>query len=146
MKFRTELIPMKPSFFLNPERAVVLLGSCFTDNIGRMMRGCRWRAFPNICGTLFNPASIANILRIALFDHNIYSTIRKSVAERGGRYVSWLTDSLATTFSKAETVERVYSRFLRLMTCLSEADALIVTFGTAWVYELRERRGYIVSN
>ncbi|MDE6793274.1 MAG: GSCFA domain-containing protein [Muribaculaceae bacterium] len=146
MKFRTELIPAKPSFVLNPERAVVLLGSCFTDNIGRMMRCSRWRAFPNVCGTLFNPASIANILRIALYDQNIYSTIRRSVAERDNRYVSWLTDSCATTYSKAETEERVFSRFLRLMTYLSEAETLIITFGTAWVYELCERPGYIVSN
>ncbi|MDE5806509.1 MAG: GSCFA domain-containing protein, partial [Muribaculaceae bacterium] len=61
-------------------------------------------------------------------------------------WVSWLTDSGSTTYDRNDTKDRVFHRFLRLHNHLKGARTLIVTFGTAWVYELKERPGYIVSN
>ena len=146
MKFRTEYEPRNCNALINPEEPAVLIGSCFTDYIGNRMRFCRWRAFPNITGTLYNPASIANTLRIAINCNNVLDCIRESTVRNGSLWVSWLTDSGATTYDLHDTTNRIFHSFIRLHNRLFEARTLIVTFGTAWVYELREHPGYIVSN
>ncbi len=146
MKFRTEYETRQSANLLNPEQSVVLIGSCFTDYIGERMRMCRWAAFPNITGTLFNPASIAKILRIASDWTEVVDTIDDSIAQRDRLWVSWLADSRCTTYSNHGTKNRLFDSLLELQKRLKGAKTLIVTFGTAWIYELRERQGYVVSN
>ncbi len=146
MKFRTEIDIKQSDNLLDPEQPVVLIGSCFTDYIGERMRMCRWRAYPNITGTLFNPASIAKILSIAIQWDNIFDIIADSIAQRDKHWVSWLADSGCTTYSNQDTKSRIFDRLLKLRNKLKDAKTLIVTFGTAWIYDLRERPGYVVSN
>lgn len=146
MKFRTEFISRQSDRLLNPEQPVVLTGSCFTDYIGERMRACRWAAYPNITGTLFNPSSIAKILKLACTWNDAVEVIYDSLASRDSLWISWLTDSGCTSYSKDDTKERVYNRLFELRDHLKEARTLIVTFGTAWIYELRECPGYVVSN
>lgn len=146
MKFRTEYDVRPSGRLLDPEKAVVLIGSCFTDNIGERMKFCRWRAFPNITGTLYNPLSIANILRIACKRESILEAVDESISNRDQLWMTWLMDSGCTTFSRQDTVDLASDRLRSLSNHLSEARTLIVTFGTAWIYELRERQGYVVSN
>lgn len=146
MKFRTEFMVRQSALLLDPEQSVILIGSCFTDYIGDRMRSSRWRAFPNITGTLFNPSSIAKTLHIACTIKDYSDVINNSLASRDGLWMSWLTDSGCTTYSKDNTRKLISDRFQNLRRHLKEANALIVTFGTAWIYELRERPGYVVSN
>lgn len=146
MKFRTEFVCRPSERLIDPERSAVLIGSCFTDYIGERMRACRWRAFPNITGTLFNPSSIANILRIACTWENPFETIDESIVSRDRLWMSWLADSGCTTYSERDTKDCIFSRLLDLRNSLNGARTLIVTFGTAWIYELKARPGYIVSN
>lgn len=146
MKFRTEYESRPGDLLLDPERSVVLIGSCFTDYIGERMRKCLWRAYPNIAGTLYNPSSISNILRLASMWKDVSDAIDGSLVKRETLWMSWLSDSGCSTYSKSETKERVLSRIAELHDKLKGAHALIVTFGTAWIFELRERPGYVVSN
>ncbi len=146
MKFRTEFEARQSEQLLNPEQPAVLIGSCFTDYIGERMRMCRWAAYPNVTGTLFNPASIAKILRIASEWHEALDIIDDSLAQRDRLWMTWLADSGCTTYSSQDTKARLLDRLLELNKRLREAKTLIVTFGTAWIYELRERPGYVVAN
>lgn len=146
MKFRTEYVAKASDKQLNPEEPVVLIGSCFTDYIGDRMRACRWRAYPNVTGTLFNPSSIAKVLKLAITSDKPSDIIDESIAQNGQLWISWLSDSGCATYSKSNTKDRVFSHLLRLRDRLSGAKTLIVTFGTAWIYELKKRPGYIVAN
>lgn len=146
MKFRTAYEARPCGFMLDPEQSVVLIGSCFTDYIGNRMRACRWRALPNITGTLFNPASIARIIRIAAEWMEVSETIDDSLTQRERLWMSWLADSGCTTYSRQDTRDVLFERLLELHNNLKRAKTMIVTFGTAWIYELRERPGYVVAN
>lgn len=146
MKFRTEYNARPCTELLNPELPVVLLGSCFTDYIGERMRKCRWDAYPNICGSLYNPKSIANILSIACSGTSFSHIVSDSIVERNPLWVSWLMDSKCVTYTQKETRDCIISKLNTLRSRLEESPLLIITFGTAWIYELRERPGYIVSN
>lgn len=146
MRFRTEYEAKPGGRLLNPEESAVLIGSCFTDYIGERMRTCRWRAFPNVTGVLYNPCSIANILRIACGEDEISQAIEDSIVNKDSLWMSWLADSKCTSSKRQETIDRITDKLIALHERMAEAKALIVTFGTAWIYELKERPGYVVSN
>lgn len=147
MKFRTEIDIIPSSRPLDPQRSVVLLGSCFTDSIGEKMRWCRWRAMPNICGVLYNPASIARILHLACsLRGDCADEIRDSIVEKDSLWMSWLMDSGVASCSETSTERNVMERIRKLGDAVAEAGALIVTFGTSWIYELSSNEGYVVSN
>ncbi|MDE5774675.1 MAG: GSCFA domain-containing protein [Muribaculaceae bacterium] len=146
LKFRTEYKISKGKWMLDPKQPVILLGSCFTDYIGTRMRSCRWRAYPNICGTLFNPASIAKILRIAASGDSFSDTISESVAHNDKLWVTWLSDSQCSAYDKTDTISAIHHKLSTLQQRLNDTATIIITFGTAWVYQLRNREEYIVAN
>lgn len=88
IKFRTEYTPVRENFTLNPEKPVLLMGSCFADNISQRMQFCRWNAC-NPFGVLFNPLSIARVLRMSL--SGLYADIPDSIFGNEGIFHSWLS-------------------------------------------------------
>ncbi len=124
MLFRTEYHARRQELTLSPERPVVLMGSCFSDRIGAAMRRCGWDACVNPCGTLFNPFSIAS--------HLLYEEY--TVEDEGFSF------DFPTAFGAAEAMVRAREE---LRDAISRAQALIVTLGTAIVYERGNR---VVAN
>lgn len=129
MKFRTEIGPLRGGFTIGPDDRVVLLGSCFADNVGERLRADGFEAVHNPLGPLYNPASVLR------------------VTERGGRpygeedFVEldgvWHCLDFASRYraaSAAELAERVNADYLPLAEALERATVLIVTFGTTGVY------------
>ena len=62
MKFRTEIEPVKTGHEIHHGDSVLLLGSCFTDNIGERLAIDGFNAVYNPLGPLYNPLSIARCL------------------------------------------------------------------------------------
>ena len=155
MKFRTEYKVAGRAFVLDTCRPVVLLGSCFADNISAKMKSCLWEA-ENPLGTLYNPLSIANALSVCLGFVGNESTgdgsgsvegfgedrdrdmsaqlmsFEESLFKAGGMWRSWLFDSKMSAESREDVVYAFGERCRRLDALLSRAEVLFVTFGTAW--------------
>lgn len=138
----TEYCPTLSPQPLDPERPLTLLGSCFTDSVGSRMRRCRWKAVSNPCGVLYNPLSIAGAVEAAVEGGDVDKTVMQS----GPLWVSWLMDSHAAAYSRQGCVAAVRERLDTLRGSLASSQALVVTFGTAWVYELASQPGYVVAN
>ncbi len=83
MKFRTEYVAEKAPFTLSPDQPVVMLGSCFAENIAGKMRRCLWNAV-NPAGTLYNPLSIERALRMLVFENDRRGIYMDSLF-KGGR-------------------------------------------------------------
>lgn len=145
MRFRTEYTPVSSDLRLDPTYPVVLIGSCFADNIARRMRECQWEAF-NGCGTLYNPASIAKVLDMLVLSDDVSSMVEDSLFESDGMVHSWLFDTHFSRTSASDCMQAVAEARNALLTSLAGAQALIVTFGTSWCYRLEERKDYIVAN
>ena len=62
MKFRTEVSIVKDGFNLNVADNIVLLGSCFTKNIGTKLVDYKFNCDVNAFGVLYNPMSICRSL------------------------------------------------------------------------------------
>lgn len=130
MKFRTEISPVPSRLRLAPDSRVVMLGSCFTDNIGGRLADHGVRVSVNPCGVLYNPASIAAVITAAI-DGDFPDTLSFSYMDM---WRNWL---FSTKFARAErsVAETVWRDSLDgLSAALREADMLILTFGTARVY------------
>lgn len=151
MKFRTELIPQKFPFVLNPELPVVLLGSCFASNILARMERCGWEAV-NPLGTLYNPFSIRRSLEIALLmgegkEKEARERVEESMFWGLDKWRSWLYDTSLASSDRERSVVEFLERGKMLCDKLREGAPLFVTFGTAWCYRFAEGRGdYIVAN
>lgn len=145
MKFRTELSLDPVTNPLNPRGKVVLLGSCFSANIGGKMTAAHWDATINPTGVLFNPSSIAITLTAAmLHPAQREALLRHSLTDRDSAVVSWLSDASTAGFSPEETLDKLRSAFDSLHQALLTADTLILTWGTAYMYALAEAEGEMV--
>ncbi len=153
MKFRTEYIPKRSTYTLDPSRPIVLVGSCFAANIAAKMRECSWNAF-NGAGTLYNPMSIARILELLVLADKPIESLDSSLFEAEERIHSWLFDSHFSASTRHKFIEGIFHTREKLLKFLEDSQALIVTFGTAWCYVLKdeyqpsseEKDEYIVAN
>lgn len=131
----------------------MLVGSCFAANIAAKMRECMWQAFNGI-GTLYNPMSIAKVLELLVLSDESTEALESSLFEAGERIHSWLFDSHFSASNKQKFIEGIIQTREELLKCLENSQALIVTFGTAWCYALKEeylstpdeKKEYIVAN
>lgn len=120
---------------------LLLLGSCFADNIGEKFGAHYFQMLSNPYGTLYNPASIAAILSPIA---NIQSPISNPpIIEWGGLWHSMLHHGSFSHSDRAQVLLRCEQSRELLRAFLQEATVVIVTFGTAWVYEYE---GKVVSN
>lgn len=131
--FRTPL-PLYPQdmvpFRITPDSSVLLIGSCFTDNIGAKLIDHGLNASVNPAGALYNPVSIAALLRAAISQ----TLPPDSIFRYDGRTRCWL---LPTRFSHPDPhqARAMFDALLQqLHDTLLHADTLIITFGTSWVY------------
>ena len=141
MKFRTEVTPAAASFSLSPERPVLLLGSCFVENIGRMMRSSLWDADLNPCGIQYNPFSIARVIRTALSGR----CPDTEYFLHDGLWRNWLLPTSFTALTRQEAEALADEAFAALRNALLRASAVVVTFGTAFLYGLADS-GRVVGN
>lgn len=138
--FRTVFKPEPAAEPLDLTRPVLLMGSCFADNIGSRLRRDMIDAIVNPAGTLFNPLSISSVCEMAL------SGEIPSYEQHGELWDSWW---LPTEFSSPDAdkaQQAAATAMSRLRQALRTAGTMIVTFGTAVVYLLAEKPYPVVSN
>ena len=117
---------------------ILLLGSCFADNIGAKFAEHYFQTTINPLGTLYNPASIA--LSITDSRHPIPDS---RLIYHNGLWHSMMHHGTFSGKDKAAVQARCMEGYERLQRALKEATTVIVTFGTAWVYEMD---GQVVAN
>ena len=111
-----------------------MIGSCFADSIGEQMVQRNLRVTCNPFGTLYNPLSIAQALTM---------TDMPELIEHDGLWHSMAHHGSFSRSDRTEAEQAVRSSIDALQQALAEATVVIVTFGTAWVYE---QAGRVVGN
>ena len=128
MKLQT-IVDIKPSEWkIGYEDKVLMLGSCFSDEIGAQMQQRYLQVTCNPFGTLYNPLSIAQALTM---------TEVPELVEHEGLWHSMAHHGSFSRASKEEAEQAVRASIKAMQQALNEASVVIVTFGTAWVYEMK---------
>ena len=122
--------------------ATVLLGSCFSDNIGARMRTAMMNVDVNAFGPIYNPLSIATNLQRAIDGTPLMGD---DVFLAGGMWNSFLFHSKMSRSNKLRALEGMNRRIASCHEHLLNARTLIVTLSTAMVYRHRPT-GCVVSN
>ena len=130
MRFRTEIAPGTAPFRLDLSSHLLLVGSCFSDNIGArlMQHGCI--ATVNPCGVQYNPQSIATLFRAALDPESVPDTL----FEHDRRVRSWLLPQIFSAPTREEARGNFDAAVGTLRRSLAGCGAVILTFGTAQVW------------
>lgn len=142
MDFYTSVSYHKDSFRISYSDSILLLGSCFVENMGNRLEQCKFRTDINPFGTLYNPLSIA------LSIEQLISPVKYTADDlflSGGLFHSFHHHSRFSAPSIEKTLDLINSRLFSSSRFLSQCSCLLITFGSAWVYRHRET-GKIVAN
>ena len=142
MKFRTEIPTPKYSFNINYQDKLMLVGSCFSDHIGNFFQEMRFDTLSNPFGTLFNPVSIANALKMCinpeLFNEQYIDFFNE-------KWISYAHHGKFSHPDKETFLLNIRQNLNRAHDFFASANYLFITFGTAYCYRLIER-DLIVAN
>ncbi len=110
---------------------ILLLGSCFADNIGAKFGEHYFQTTVNPFGTLYNPASIARVLSGV-----VNREMALDIVQHNGLWHSMMHHGSFSHPDKDMLMARCEESQTLLCTALQEANTIIVTFGTSWVYKM----------
>ncbi len=140
--YRTHIY-LKPSEEkISYESPVMLLGSCFTENIGRKMEELKMPVDINPFGNIYNPLSIKNSIDI-LLQKKIFS--EQDLFLSNELWSSFYHHSNFSDIVLENCLATINKRIEASHIFLKKAEYLILTFGTSWVYQ-HKKTGNIVSN
>ena len=147
MSFSTAL---ELTFFLNPmelqtkiplttsdnpidyQSKLVLLGSCFVENMGAKLDYFKFQQFQNPFGILFHPLAIENLVQRAI-EGKTYR--QEEIFEQDGIWHCFDAHSDLRSGSSEKLLHLLNQRLKETKTNLEESSHIIITLGTAWVYE-----------
>ncbi|HLU86106.1 MAG TPA: GSCFA domain-containing protein [Taishania sp.] len=118
----------------------ILLGSCFSDEISNKLKFAGHQVFSNPFGTIFHPTALAYSI-FSLFE----DLEQNDIFQRDNQYYYWLASTKISSSSQEGLIETISEIKNNFKSKLQQAKILIVTFGTAWGYELAESQK-IVAN
>jgi hypothetical protein len=127
-------IPSYP-FSISHQSKILSLGSCFAQTIGQKMVDAKFDCLTNPFGTIFNPHSLEILLEAALFQDRFEENL---ICERDGLFLHYYAHSDLVANTKEKLIEQLMIQRNQIRVYLEQGTHLILTLGTAWVYELEE--------
>ncbi len=141
--FRT-ILPSTPSASqITHQSQLLLLGSCFTEHIGEKLTERKFNTHTNPFGIVYNPISMVQCLeRISAGNQGFTA---ETLFENAGLWHSWEHHGRFSKPDKNEALEGINAEYQTAVEHLKKTDLLLLTFGTADVFTLRET-GKVVAN
>ena len=129
--FRTLVEPVKGNSSISHTTPVMLIGSCFAENIGHELQNLKFNIDLNPFGVLFNPVSICKSLE-RLMEGNKFDEDELFFFDEN--WHSFMHHSRFSLPDKKKCLQQINKRLEFSVEFIKNAHALILTFGTAWVF------------
>ncbi len=142
MHFRTELNIPPAAQKINHNDTVLLIGSCFSQNIGERLQKYKFKCISNPFGTVFNPISISKLIRYA-GDKQVFS--KETLQNSQGVWVHPDFHSVLSDVDKDTALAKINQAIEDVSKLLSEVKFLFITLGTVTAYR-QISDGSIVAN
>lgn len=141
MEFR-KVLHIKPfDRQLSLQDKVMFIGSCFSENLGGKLQEFKFNVSINPNGTLFNPVSICRSILSYIQNKKYTST---DIFFHQELWKSWDHHSIFSNIDQDEILNNINTNTSSANEFLKNANWLIITLGSAWVYE--NESGEIVAN
>ncbi len=142
MKLQTNIPLQQQEPKINYDSKLLLMGSCFIDNIGGKLSYYKFNRLQNPFGVLFHPVAIEKLISKALQKEYFTS---EDLYEQQGYWFCFEVHSSLYASTKGELLELLNSKLDYFREYITTASHIIITFGTAWVYR-HIARDSIVAN
>jgi hypothetical protein len=136
MKFHFEFDIKKLQKPIHHQHRLMLLGSCFTENIGEKLRKHKFCVMENPHGILFNPVSVAEALT-EYAESKQYA--ESDLFQYNEAWHSWHHHSRFSGLSAQETLDKINASNKAAHEYLKHTDYLMLTLGSAWTYTFTEK-------
>ena len=136
MDFHLAFTPGKMPDKLNYRQPVLLLGSCFTENMGEKLIQHKFNVLQNPNGILFNPVSVKEAVENYISNRQIDE---KDIFYLQDGWHSWQHHSRFSSPDPKKTIEQINLSTQKAHHFLQSDAVVIITLGSAWVYELTEK-------
>lgn len=140
-EFRTILNTPRSAPRMAISDRIFTIGSCFSDAIGERLATYKLDTYANRMGVLYNPLSIHRVLQMAIHE----GTPDELSFVSGERTFHYDFHSSLHASSKTSLQETLSRAVRDCRQHLQRASWLIITYGTAWVYQ-RKDTGEVVAN
>ena len=117
-------------------KEIVLMGSCFSDNLKPYLEGDDFKVTSNNFGTLFHPIPIFNWLKYAC--KNLISEEEMQLVFHEEIWKSLSGGKILRAKTKEELKEIINSNLNNLHQLLKTANTIVITFGTAHAWRHKD--------
>ena len=136
MKFHYEFDIKKLPQPINHQHKLLLIGSCFTENIGDKLKKHKFNILENPNGILFNPVSVSEAI-INIIEEKKYTA--EDLFQHNETWHSWQHHSRYSGITDEDALQKINSSIQRAHNYLKKADYLLITLGSSWVYTLTDK-------
>ncbi|MFD2099627.1 GSCFA domain-containing protein [Flagellimonas iocasae] len=131
MKLQT-IVPLeKATKPIDYQSRLLLMGSCFVENMGNKLDYFKFQQLQNPFGILFHPLAIENLVQRALEEWCYKET---EVFEQDGIWCCFDAHSEVRANSQRALLQRLNQQLHETRLGLRNASHIVITLGTAWVY------------
>ena len=132
MKLQTQIpIQKEARNLIDYQSNLFLLGSCFSENIGRKLLDVKLQSLQNPFGILFHPKAIESLITKAL---NKKEYTEKDVFSLNERWHCFDAHSSLSNANKNELLKSLNAKIVETKKQLINTSHILITLGTSWVY------------
>lgn len=143
MKLTTPVEFPKAAVEISYGDRIMVLGSCFADNVGKRLKDRGFELCLNPFGTLYNPSSIErSIARLDSGEHFVESDCVQ-IGSGSTKWGSFHHHTLMARETPEEFLANANESLDRAAEFWRTCNKVIVTFGTSWCFR---HIGFVVSN
>ena len=142
MNFRTNIQLQKEENQIDYASKLLLIGSCFSENISKKLAYYKFDVASNPFGILFNPKAIETLIEHSL-NEKVYT--EKDIFLINERWHCFDAHSDLSASDKNELLQNLNNAVKSTNKRLKESSHTIITLGTSWIYKFIETNA-IVGN
>jgi len=135
MNFRTNIQLKAERNQIDYSSTLLLIGSCFSENISKKLAYHKFQTHSNPFGILFNPIAIENFITNAI---NKTAYTERDIFQLNERWHCFDAHSDLSATDKNDLLNNLNEAITNTNQHLSESSHIIITLGTAWMYRFIE--------
>lgn len=142
MNFRTNIQLQKEENQIDYASKLLLVGSCFSENISKKLAYYKFDVASNPFGILFNPKAIETLILNSL---NEKRYAEKDIFYLNERWHCFEAHSDLSSADKNELISNLNSAIKSTNKRLHESTHIAITLGTSWVYKFIETNSVVCN-